>query len=75
MNSIFLNQYLVSVCSIKNRIHNTTKLKPQEIIKQWDEEFKLSVYNKVDASEISKIDKFIAGQIVRIFNFLIISRD
>ena len=29
------------------------------------------VYNhKVDASEISKIDKFIEGQIVRISNFL-----
>ena len=45
-----------------NRIHSTTRFKPQEVIeKRWDEEFALSVYNNniVDAIRKSKIDKFI----------------
>ena len=60
-----------------NLIHSTKRLKPQEVIeKRWDEEFSLSVYNNiVDAIRKSKIDKFIEGQIVRISNYLKISRD
>ena len=60
-----------------NRIHSTTRSKPQEVIeKRWDEELTLSVYNNiVDARRKSKIDKFIEGQIVRISNDLNISRD
>ena len=61
-----------------NRIHRTTRFKPQEEIekKRWDVEFTLSVYNNiVDARRKSKIDKFIKGQIVRISNYLKISRD
>ena len=60
-----------------SRIHSTTRFKPQEVIeKRWDEEFKLSVYNNiVDEIRKSKIDKFIEGQIVRISNYLKISRD
>ena len=55
-----------------NRIHSTTRFKPQEVIeKRWDEEFTLSVYNNiVDARRKSKIGKFIEGQIVRISNYL-----
>ena len=47
-----------------NRIHSTTRFKPQEVIeKRWDEEFALSVYNNiVDARRKSKIGKFIEGQ-------------
>ena len=31
-----------------NRIHRTTRLKPQEVSeKRWDEEFTLSVYNNI----------------------------
>ena len=73
-----LNNSVYDFCMYyNNRIHSTTRFKPQEVIeKRWDEEFTLSVYNNiVDARRKSKIDKLIEGQIVRISNYLKISRD
>ena len=72
-----LNNSVYDFCMYyNNRIHSTTRFKSQEVIKKWDDEFTLSIYNNiVDARRKSKIDKFIEGQIVRISNYLKISRD
>ena len=59
-----------------NRIQSTTRFKPQEVIEKIWWRVSIIVYNNiVDARKKSKISKFIEGQIVRISNYLKISRD